>query len=85
MGIIYYAINEETKKGYELGKGGWVFLINDKGIIDCQNEEEILKIISEKIITEPGWTKEAVEDKKYHKKDCPKTLCIRKGFKIEVR
>jgi hypothetical protein len=67
MGILYYARNPETKRAYELGKGHWFKLAGPDGLADCSDYERILRVITDEMIREPLWTKEAVEDLDYHR------------------
>jgi len=52
MGTIFYAVNPETQKAYELGKGNWIALCkeNDEWTADCSRFEAILQKISDEIL-----------------------------------
>jgi hypothetical protein len=67
MGILYYARNPETKKACELGKGHWFKLAGPDDIADCSDYDRVLRVITDEIIREPLWAKEAVEDLDYHR------------------
>jgi hypothetical protein len=66
MGILYFARNPETKQAYELGKGHWFKLASPDGVADCSDYDRVLRVITDEIIREPLWAKEAVEDPGYH-------------------
>ena len=67
MGIVYHARNPETKKAYGLGKGHWFKLASADGVADCSDYDRVVRVITDEIIREPLWAKDAVEDLAYHR------------------
>jgi len=87
MGTLYYAVNTDTKRAYELGKGAWFLLVSDRSnwpwIADVSDYEKVLATVGRDIIGGGGWTDNAVADVAYHAEIAKELVSI--GPKVEIR
>ena len=71
MGVIWFAVNRETKQAYELGKGAWFELADNPATLDARivsdpSRAKLLPIISGKVIVRGYWDEKTANDKAYH-------------------
>lgn len=50
MGVLYYAVNTQSRKAYELGKGSWyrLYQLHDYGFI--RHSDHLLDVITQRVV-----------------------------------